>query len=109
MERIAVHVDNHSQERQLGSYSYDIKWKQQEWMDYIVSEDNSAILKVVVHSDRHCRHGWKQQLDTRYPPRPRPIPSTARGAATIKQEFEFRNNGHRQAMYIRWSGAGSSG
>ncbi len=33
MERIAVHVDNVARSDSSGNYSYDIKWKQQEWMD----------------------------------------------------------------------------
>ncbi|MEW6555451.1 MAG: hypothetical protein AB1384_14335 [Actinomycetota bacterium] len=96
MERIAVHVDNVARSDGSGSYSYDIKWKQQEWMDYIVSEDNGAI-KVVVHSDDTPGTGWKQQLDTG-------IAATRAntfyaGERYIRQDFEFRNNGAASRTY----------
>jgi hypothetical protein len=96
MERIAVHVDNVARSDTSLSYSYDIKWKQQEWMDFIVSEDNSAI-KVVVHSDDTPGTGWKQQLDTG-------IAATKThtfyaGERYIRQEFEFRNNGSTSHSY----------
>jgi hypothetical protein len=89
MERTAVHVDNVARNDGSGSYAYDIKWKQQEWMDYIVSEDNDAI-KVVVHSDDTPGTGWNQQLATG-------IAATKThtfyaGERYIKQELGFINN-----------------
>ncbi|MBC7246879.1 MAG: hypothetical protein H5T73_03750 [Actinobacteria bacterium] len=96
MERTAVHVDNVARNDGSGSYAYDIKWKQQEWMDYIASEDNGSIV-VTVHSDDTAGTGWKQQLDTG-------IAATKThtfyaGRRYIRQELSFVNNGSSTHTY----------
>jgi hypothetical protein len=89
MERTAVHVDNVPRADGSISYPYDIKWKQQEWMDYIVSEGSGSIT-VAVHSDDTPGSGWQQQLDTGI--------SAARsttfyaGERYIRQELSFTNH-----------------
>ncbi len=95
-ERIAVHVDNVPRNDGSASYQYDIKWKQQEWTDFILSEDNEAI-KVTVHSDDTPGTGWKQQLDTG-------IAATKThtfyaGERFIKHELVFVNNGTATHTY----------
>lgn len=96
MERIAVHVDNVARNDGSGSYPYDIKWRQQEWMNYIVHEDNGS-MKVVVYSDGTPGTGWRQQLETG-------ITATRTqtfyaGKRYIKQEFELTNNGTAAHTY----------
>jgi hypothetical protein len=96
MERIAVHVDNVARDDGSLSYPYDIKWKQQEWMNYIVSEDNNSI-KVVVHSNDTPGTGWKQQLDTG-------IAATRTntfyaGKRYIRHELQFVNNSSSTHTY----------
>jgi hypothetical protein len=95
-ERMAVHVDNVPRSDGSGQYQYDIKWKQQEWKDFIVSEDNYA-LSVTVHSDDTPGTGWKQQLDTG-------ISATKThtfyaGKRFIRQELEFVNKGAAAHIY----------
>lgn len=96
MERMAVHVDNVPRNDGSANYPYSMKWKQQEWMDYIVSEDNSAI-KVTVHSDDTPGTGWKQQLDTG-------IAATKThtfyaGERYIRHELVLVNNGTTSHVY----------
>ena len=96
MERTAVHVDDAPASDGSGSYAYDIKWKQQEWMDYIVSEGNGSIT-VAVHSDDTPGSGWQQQLDTG-------IAATRTntfyaGERYIAQELSFVNNGASAHTY----------
>ncbi len=90
MERVAVHVDNVARNDGSGSYSYDIKWEQQEWMSYIAAEDNGS-LTLVVHSDDTPGTGWSQQLATG-------IAATRTqtfyaGERYIRQQYDFTNNG----------------
>lgn len=89
MERTAVHVDNVPRADGSMSYPYDIKWKQQEWMDYIVSEGKSSIT-VAVHSDDTPGSGWQQQLDTGIAAA-RSITFYA-GERYIRQELSFTNH-----------------
>lgn len=96
MERVAVHVDNVARNDGSGAYPYQIKWKQQEWMNYIVHEDNQSI-KVTVHSDDTPGTGWAQQLDngiavTR-------TQTFYAGKRYIKQEYEMLNNGSTAHEY----------
>lgn len=62
MEREAVHVDNTIRADSSGSYSADIKWKQQQWADYLTSENNSQLV-IETDSDDTASTGWAQQLD----------------------------------------------
>ena len=63
MERVAVHVDDNTNPDTSGHYNYNIKWKQQEWANYISSESNNSIV-IVNNSDDTPTTGYKQQLDT---------------------------------------------
>ncbi len=60
-ERVAVPVDDTMLPDASAKYPLHIKWRQDEWKDYIQSEDNSSIV-VRVHSDDTPVTGWAQQL-----------------------------------------------
>ncbi len=60
-ERVAVHVDDTVIADASGQYNASIKWRQDEWRDYIVSEDTTSIV-VRVTSDDTPVTGWAQQL-----------------------------------------------
>jgi ankyrin repeat protein len=60
-ERVAVPVDDVMLADASGKYDLHIKWRQDEWKDCIVSEDNTSIV-VRVHSDATPVTGWAQQL-----------------------------------------------
>ncbi|MFA5128108.1 MAG: hypothetical protein WC457_03870 [Patescibacteria group bacterium] len=62
MERTAVVVNDTVRIDSSGYYAGDIKWKQDEWANYIVSEDDNSIT-TLVHSDG-AANGWAQQLAT---------------------------------------------
>jgi uncharacterized protein len=60
-ERVAVPVDDTMLADTSGKYDLHIKWRQDEWRDYILSEGNASIV-ARVHSDDTPATGWIQQL-----------------------------------------------
>ena len=63
MERTAVHVDDNTNCDSSGYYICNVKWEQETWMDWLVSEDNDTFV-LVNESDSTPTTGYKQQLDT---------------------------------------------
>lgn len=62
MERVGIWVDDSTNCDSSGYYGCNIKWKQDEWDDILVSADNSTMV-VEVNSDDNASTGWEQQKD----------------------------------------------
>lgn len=95
MERVAVHVDNVILADASAYYSADIKWQQQEWQGYIVSENNSQIVTRVTSDGAAL--GWAQQLSNGIAAyREQTFYANKR---YIKNYYKFTNNGAATRIY----------
>jgi hypothetical protein len=96
MERVAVHVDNTIRADSSAYYSGDIKWKQNEWADYIVSEDNNSIV-TRYNSDDTASTGWAQQLNNGI--NTQRTQTFYAGKRYLKNVYTFTNNGGSTRIY----------
>ena len=96
MERAAVHVGDTIRSDSSAYFSSDIKWKQDEWVSMIASQDNNSIA-MTVHSDNTASTGWAQQLNngisaTR-------VQTFYASKRYIKNEYVFTNGGASSYKY----------
>ncbi len=96
MERSAVHVDNTIRNDSSAYYQADIKWKQDEWANYILSEDNNSI-SWVVNSDDTASTGWAQQLNNSI--NAQRTQTFYADARYVKNEYTFTNNSASSHIY----------
>ena len=63
MERIAVHVNSTASCDGSGYYGCDVKWKQDQWASYIVSESQDNFV-ITTDSDGTAVSGWLPQVNS---------------------------------------------
>ncbi len=91
MERVAVHVNDVPTADGSGYYEYNIKWKQSQWKDYIVTENNNQMV-IVVDSDDTPGTGWAQQIDSTKQVAVKRRQSFTAGKRSITNSYEITNN-----------------